>query len=457
MKISVAIGCSIIAACLAHGTASLSAQEYKVGVGRADITPAGPIWLAGYAGRTNVSQSVDLRIFTKALAIEDSTGATTLMVTADTIGCSRWFTETLADRLEKELKIPRERFVFASSHSHSTPVMKGGLVDMYGLNAREQATVDAYGDFFVAQAFEAARMALKNMEPARLFYGHAQAFFAGNRREFGPAGVRFGINPNGLVDNEVPVLRAESKAGKLIAVLFGYACHCTTPGATYEVSGDWAGYAQKYLEENYSGATALFMTGCGADANPNPRGSMLLARQHGLAMAGAVAHALNDPMAKVTQPISVAFERVELPLDKLPGKEYYEEKLKDKAPAVKRYAQRKLEALARGEKLMTSYPCPVQVLRFGKDLTMVALGGEVVVDYAYRLRREMPEERLWTLAYCNDVFAYVPSMRILTEGGYEADANLIYYGIPTRFSPKVEDVLVKKVVELVKKTGGAQP
>ena len=53
-------------------------------------------------------------------------------------------------------------------------------------------------------------------------------------------------------------------------------------------------------------------------------------------------------------------------------------------------------------------------------------------------------------AYANDVFAYVPSTRILLEGGYEADFNLIYYGLPTRFSNEVEDVLVKKVLELVK-------
>ena len=48
-------------------------------------------------------------------------------------------------------------------------------------------------------------------------------------------------------------------------------------------------------------------------------------------------------------------------------------------------------------------------------------------------------------------------MRILTEGGYEADASIIYYGLPTRFAPAIEDTLIKKVLELVKKTGGKVP
>jgi neutral ceramidase len=96
-------------------------------------------------------------------------------------------------------------------------------------------------------------------------------------------------------------------------------------------------------------------------------------------------------------------------------------------------------------------------LRFGNSLTLIALSGEVVADYSYRLKRELPAERLWNAGYCNDIFAYVPSMRILTEGGYEADASIIYYGLPVRFAPAIEDTLVNKVLELVKRTGGALP
>ena len=438
-------------------TAAVQAEGFKVGVGRADITPTEPVRLGGYASRDKPTSTIDQHLFAKALAIQDASGTTTLIITADTIGTPRLFNDQLATQVEQELKIDRAHFVFACSHDHSSPVIQGGLVDMYALNPDEQKASENYTHFFLNQSLEAAKAAVKDLEPAALSFGRSEAFFVGNRRQFGLKGVQFGINPHGLVDRDVPVLRVMREDRSIKAILFGYACHNTTPGPNDEVTGDWAGYAQEDIERAYPGTTALFITGCGADANPNPRGSLALARAHGLQLAGAVARALSEPMTAVSGPISAAFDRVNLPIDKTPEKSYYEARLLEKAPATQRYAQRFLDMIARGEPLATSYPAPVQVLRFGNTLTFIALSGEVVADYSSRLKRELPGERLWNAAYCNDIFAYVPSMRILTEGGYEADASLIYYGIPTRFAPTVEDTLVHKVLDLVKQTSGTIP
>jgi len=436
----------------------LPAQEFKAGVGRSDITPEGPIWLAGYAGRDRPSEGVDQHIFVKALALQDPAGAATLILTADTIGTPRWFNDALAERIEKELKVPRERFLFACSHSHTTPVVHGCLKDMYGLEGQTAAVVENYSKTFLQKSFEAAQSALNSLEPAKLSYAKSECFIMGNRRQFGPKGPPgFGINPNGLVDHEVPVLRVDHPDGTLKAVVFGCACHNTTPGQAYQISGDWAGYAQADLEQTYAGSTALFITGCGADANPNPRGNMTLARAHGLELAGAVARALSEQGRPVKGDIRASFDRASLPLEKTPAASYYEAKATEKPAATQRYARRLLGLLAKGDPLMTQYDAPVQVLRFGDTFTLVAMSGEVVVDYAYRLRREMPDERVWAAGYCNDVFAYVPSMRILTEGGYEADSSLIYYGFPTRFAPAVEDTLVGKVLELSRKVGANVP
>lgn len=433
-------------------------QEFKAGIGRADLTPQEPVWLGGYEGRRTASTGVEQKIHVKALALQDSTGATTLLLTADTIGTPRILTEAIAERLEKELRIPRDRFLLASSHSHATPVLWPALIDMYPLDDEQRAALNRYSEYFKEQAFIAAKAALADLQPARLQFNRGEAGFAVNRRVFGPKGVGFGVNPTGLVDHDVPVLRVLGEKDALKAVVLGYACHCTTLGPdTTKVCGDWATYAQDYLEEAYPGATAFFITGCGADANPNPRTGIPLARQHGLELAGAVSRALKQPAISIGGPIATAFERVELPISAPPTREEFAAKLTDKRGAVQRHAQRHIAMLDRGEKPMSSYPCPVQVLRFGKDLTLIALGGEVVVDYAYRLRRELPAERLWVAAYCNDVFAYVPSLRILGEGGYEADFNLIYYGLPARFAPEVEDILVKKILELTRRTASPAP
>jgi neutral ceramidase len=435
----------------------LNAQEYQAGVGRADITPTEPIRLGGYASRNKPSEGIAERLFVKAVAIRETSGNAVILITADTIGVPRTFTDELARRIQDELKVPRERVLFACSHSHSAPVIHGALAAMYGLEGAEAEAVVRYAPFFLDQAFRAAQAAMHDLAPARLSFGQGEAFFARNRRQFTVKGVILGINPDGLTDRVVPVLRVDRPDGSLKAVLFGYACHCTTAGATYDVSSDWAGYAQEAVERAYPGATALFITGCGGDANPYPRGSEAFSRAHGLQLGGAVARVLNEPMAAVSGPIRAASELVELPLDKTPDKSYYEAKLTEKAPATRRYAQVMLDKLNQSQALATSQPAPLQVFRFGNALTLIALSGEVVSDYAFRLRRELPGEKLWVAGYCNDIFAYVPSTRVLLEGGYEADSSIIYYGLPTRFAPTIEDVLVQKVLDLVKQTGGVVP
>ena len=87
---------------------------------------------------------------------------------------------------------------------------------------------------------------------------------------------------------------------------------------------------------------------------------------------------------------------------------------------------------------------------------MVALAGEVVVDYSLRLKAELPGPPLWVAAYCNDVFGYVPSLRVLQEGGYEGGDAMRYTALPGPFAPSVEKRVVDKVHELVNKVRAAK-
>jgi hypothetical protein len=110
-----------------------------------------------------------------------------------------------------------------------------------------------------------------------------------------------------------------------------------------------------------------------------------------------------------------------------------------------------LAALDRGEKLPTHYTCPLTVWQFGRDLTLVGLSGEVVVDYVPLLEKALGPNQLWIAAYCNDVFGYLPSARVLGEGGYETRG--LYSGGAGFFDAKAEEVLVRKVRELAREAG----
>ena len=96
---------------------------------------------------------------------------------------------------------------------------------------------------------------------------------------------------------------------------------------------------------------------------------------------------------------------------------------------------------------------PVQTVALGKGPVIVALGGEVVVDYSLRLKREYPGTDLLVAGYSNDVMCYIPSRRVLAEGGYEVVDSMIYYGKPGPFATSVEETLVGACRRLLAEVG----
>ena len=121
-----------------------------------------------------------------------------------------------------------------------------------------------------------------------------------------------------------------------------------------------------------------------------------------------------------------------------------------------RQARQLLATLDRDGAIADRYPYPVQVWQFGSDLTLIALGGEVVVDYALRFKREYGWNDTWVAGYSNDVMGYIPSARVLQEGGYEGGGAMVNYGRPGPLAPGIEETIAAKVDELVKRAGGSR-
>jgi hypothetical protein len=237
--------------------------------------------------------------------------------------------------------------------------------------------------------------------------------------------------------------------GAVRAVVLGYACHCTTLGGEFnKICGDWAGYACAMIEKENPGATALVVLGCGGDANPEPRLTLDIARRHGGTVAHEFARLQKGRWTPLTGRVATRFRRIELPFTPNPSRDALVKR--SKAKSADGYLARTLIArLDRGETLPTTLPYPVQTWCFGDDLAMVFLGGEVVVDYALRIYYECEPGKIWVAAYSNDVPCYIASRRVLSEGGYEADFSMTYYGHPCRLAPEVEDVIVNAVHDLL--------
>jgi hypothetical protein len=180
---------------------------------------------------------------------------------------------------------------------------------------------------------------------------------------------------------------------------------------------------------------------------------MELAREHGAALGKEVCRVLEAKLQPVRGPLKVAFDTADLPLQPPPARAELEKRAAQKSGLQASIAKQMLAALDRGEKLPASYTCPVTVWQFDGDLTLVGLSEEVVVDYVALLEKALGPLRLWTAAYCNDVSGYLPSARVLAEGGYETRG--LYAGGPGFFDTKAQDVLVHKVRELAGKAGRA--
>ena len=386
------------------------AALWKAGVASAKITPERPLKMAGYGGRTEPAEGTEQDLFAKALALEDAGGNRVVFITLDLIGVREDLRAFVASAVEEQYKLPPAALLMNASHTHCGPEYGSDEAKDYAA-ALQKTLVSLVGQ------------ALERLEPARLTYSTARCSVAMNRRTPTALGYRNHPNPDGLVDHSVPVLAVRNPDGALRSVLFGYACHNTTMGFRKWL-GDYAGYAQASFEQDHPGVTAMFLMGCGGDQNPYPRSELKYAEMHGRSLATSVEAALevnqqtplhqrsvNGPLRSVLETVDLSFTGTDRP----------------------------------------DFAYPVQVVQFGNDLTLVALGSEVVVDYSLRLKSELGRTdgpAVWVAGYSNVYAGYIPSRRVLLEGGYEAQSR--------PWQPSLEERIITKVHDLVTRLNPAQ-
>jgi hypothetical protein len=422
--------------------------EWKAGTATVAITPEEPMWMAGYASRDKPSEGKIHDLFAKALALEDARGARLVIVTLDLVSVPRPLRDALEAAAGQAYRLPPEALLINASHTHCGPEVRP---DKVYLPKNQAERCRKYVEGLRDKLLELVGRALDDLAPVSLSYTHARAGFAMNRRTPTENGYQNHPYPDGPVDHDVPVLQVKSADDQLKALLLGYACHSTTLGI-YQFCGDYPGFATRYLEEAHLGTTALFMAGCGADQNPYPRRELDLCKQHGRALSNGVEAALETYAKPVRGPLKTAIDEVVLEFAAPPSRGQLEEESQSKNKWERQHAEILLKELDEKGKLRTTYPALVQVARFGEDLILVALSGEVVVDYSLRLKSELAGPAVWVAGYSNDVFGYLPSLRVLTEGGYEGGGAMRYTSLPGPFAPSVEKAVIDKVHQLAEKT-----
>jgi neutral ceramidase len=427
----------------------LAAETWKAGAAQQKITPEQPMWMAGYGSRNHPSTGFLNDLWVKVLVLEDPRGARVAMVGLDLVGIGPDITEPVLAELKKQHDLSASNVALFCSHTHSGPVVGRNLRSLHfeQVDEAQRQRIDDYAQRLRQSIVTTVDKAVGALQPSQLSYGQGTARFATNRRNNKEADVprlRAENKLQGPFDHDVPVLKVADSQGKVTAVLFGYACHATVLG-DYDWSSDYPGFAQSALQERHPGCTAVFFAGCGADQNPLPRRKVKLAKQYGNDLADSVDAVLATPLTPVTGNLQTAATKVDLSLSSVPSREQVEQDAKSSDKFVAARAKHYLRLLDEGKSIPAGYSYPIQLWRLGDKLTLVTLGGEVVVDYAVRLKQELGPGPTWVAGYANDVMAYIPSRRVLLEGGYEGGGAMVYYGLPSPWTPTVEEDIVRAV------------
>ena len=426
-------------------TAPSSAAEWQAGIARANITPQESMWMSGYASRDHAAESKLTDLWAKAIVIDDPAGHRVAAVTLDLVGLDRPTSLAIRDGIEARYAIPRSNIALFCSHTHTGPVVGTNLRSMFELSEAEGHKIDVYTAKLIDDVIRIVGEAIADREPVRLSWACGTATYAVNRRtnrEPDVPTLREKGLLNGPVDHDVPVLSVRA-GDKLKAVLFGYACHATVLD-TYQWTGDHPGFAMLAVEEQYPGTQAMFWAGCGADQNPLPRRQVELAEKYGRQLAHAVSEVLEGAMHPISGELKTAYAEIEIGFANIPTREQLQQTLTSENRYERVRASLLLKQLDANGSVTASYQYPVQSWKLGDGPLWITLGGEVVVDYSLRLKTELGADTTWVAGYANDVMAYIPSTRVLKEGGYEGGGAMLYYGLPSAWAENVEALIVEE-------------
>lgn len=447
-----AFGLCVLASTLFAHPARAQEPTWKAGLAKAVVTPEKGVWLAGYGTKRPPNGKLH-DLWMKALALEDPLGNRVVLVTSDFQGVPKEMSDRVFSELKKQWKLDRHQVMITFSHNHCGPRLGLDLVDYYPIEEEQVKLVDEYTGLMEVKMVAMIGEALKNLAPATLARGEGRTDFAVNRRNNRegdvPAMLAKGIPLKGPVDHTVPILTVTRPDKSLAAILFGYACHPTTLNFN-TWCGDYPGFAQLALEKNHPGAMAMFVNTCGGDQNPLPRRKVELCERYGNMLAEAVEQAMKKPLKNVSPGVRAAFAYVDLPYESVITRDELTAATRDANAIRKRWAERMLKKLDAGEKFAPTYPYPLHAWRLGKEMLIVGMGAETVVDYALRFKVELGPGT-WVCGYADDMISYIPSRRVWAEGGYEGGPNLYEYGRPAlRWAGDVEERIAGAVHKLVK-------
>lgn len=429
-------------------------NQITFGVGKEMITPAERTTIVGHGEVFGIPfKEVHDDIYARTLILRDADGEIVIFVTMDILFHDESLPEALRDYAEKTYNVPRENLHINYSHTHNGPAVKG-----YDFNCYTKT----YEAFLFDRGCRSIDRAFLSMRKGVLKYATVEGDWNISRRKMIDGVMHCKANPEGERDANLYLLKLEDESGKMRALAVSFACHASNLDDPFKtsISSEYPGRLCQRLEGEFYGCTALFFQGFGADAKLKKGMKTSSFCQIDLEDCDEVALSMtqriknklaieNQWQSVPVQLASTTFE-LQLPMNVVPLsfyenlKEYYE---KHNARMMLLNVNHVIENY---ESLLEYLPLSCGVIRLNPKFFIYSMGGEPGVNIQTVLRKSMPDITLLCFGY-NSAIAYVPSDKMIEEGGYEAQGSIQEYRLKGSIAPGVDKIYCQSLKDAVEK------
>jgi neutral ceramidase len=437
----------------------------KFAIAKQSITPDTPVFLAGFGTRDRKSEGVLDEIFVKVAWLESMDPL--VVITLDALGGDRSFVIGIKEALREINGLKTEQVLINFSHTHCSVFLTGeaqeGRRGGYSLGQEQWPEKDEDIDYtediryyrFIRDTIVGlVQQCSENLTEGTLDLLKGISNAGISRRLLTEEGLMFKPNFQAETDQDLFVLQLLDSQGELKGLLFSYGCHPTCMGPN-KISAEFVGQACTELEASFPDSIAIFLQGCGADIKPLKTVigdrfkscSIEEMREAGVELAEDVKRTMSECEALQLSG-SIRTAEVEVRLFTEPwGLTEMLAIVEDgtKTDYRRRAARRTVDAIYEGS-VRQVLPFTITVWGLGDGFRMIALEGEVPSDYAIQIKKMFSTMNVMVLGYSNGVSTYIPTRRILKEGGYEAEA-FVLHGFRGPFVPENEWILLGAVKE----------
>ncbi|NLO01672.1 MAG: hypothetical protein GX126_05035 [Bacteroidales bacterium] len=427
-------------------------KVFKAGAATSNITPFLGGGIIGGWGTPEATHIHD-ELHARCLVMDD--GSTKLVfIVADLLGIDQDVTEEAKRIIEKETGIPESNVIISAIHTHSATSAMGE-----GINRRKWRygePFDEYQNFVIRRFADVVRIAVNNLEPARVGWGKGDVpehvfvrrwlmkpganvpdpFGGQDRVKMNPGtGNPDMVKPSGETDPEVSFISVQSKEGKPIALLANYSLHYVGGVRGGNISADYfavfADRIQELLKADRQDPPFVGIMSNGTSGNVNNVNYGGKSKRHApyekmRIVAEDVAREVFRVHNKIEfhdwVPLAAASEKLTLKVRK-PDPEMIEraknslkkpESAKLIHPHEKIYAERLLYFVDWPDQMDVI----LQAFRIG-DLGIATSPFETFTDTGMRIKEKSPFETTFTIELANGYHGYLPTPEQHELGGYE--------------------------------------